>query len=175
MRRFLSLILFAAILVGCAPAQTPQAPTATLQGIKTRPTSTPLPLSINPLLPTATLERWTPAPMPTETASASEISANNANNLKLTKELGTGEITQAVISPDNTRLLVLMSGGLRMYDLESGKNLWTVNSPRIYQQVAFTEDGKNFNTMTSGGLMQTWDAAKGSAGKVLGEAQKNIL
>ncbi len=166
MKRSLSVLFLLLFLVACTAQPTVTKEEAIVPTETFLPSSTPLPTSTPQ--PTATL-------LPTPTPQPAIISTNNVSNLALLRRIGDGVIQQIVFSPDSSKLLVLMSTGMRMFDVNDGSLIWSTDNTQYFTQAEFSEDGDTIVALTPGGLLQSWDAQTGAFKRTLLNAQKNVI
>jgi WD40 repeat protein len=169
-----TVIIFLLLSSGCSPAtQIPTAvpseaptaiPTETEPVVEptasTIPTETEVPTAAPPTetpIPTAT-----ETPLPTATATPELISPDNARELEFVRRLGDGAMRKVALSPDGSKVLVLTSRMMKMYDVENAELIWETETGRVQEEVVFSEAGNRLVTRTRGGSIQRWDAATGA-------------
>ncbi len=74
------------------------------------------------------------------------------------------------LSPDGARLVSITSTALQMWDVASGKALYTVETKDRYRLARFSPDGKWLAVAASGWALSFWDAA---TGKERGRTQRD--
>lgn len=116
----------------------------------------------------------TETPQPTPTPQPVPITVENAGQLALSKRFGEGMVRQVVFSPDSSKLAVLSTIHLALYDVPGAKLLWQVETNGVQKQVVFSQDGTELATLTSSGAVTLWDAANGELKAILVEPQKDV-
>jgi WD40 repeat protein len=151
------------------PTNLPPEKTATTEASPTAiPSNTPtaLPPTETPL-PTVTY-----TPLPTPTATPPVISAETARELALIGRLGGGALLDVALSPDASRVAVLTSLAIVMFDTSSGEKLWEIPTRRVLEEIVFSGDGASVVGRTRGGSVLRWDA---STGKGQGDPTSQVI
>ncbi len=147
--------------VGAAPTPTPTlAPTVT---------NTPTVTSTVTLTPTPTITLTptiTPTPTRTPTATLSPtpqglIGPASAGKVQELLRVGDGAISQTLFSVDGSRLAVVSTTGLILYDTASWEKLWGVASEGTLRRVAFSTDGSTLSGVDKKGKVYKWQASDG--------------
>lgn len=163
-----TVIIFLLLISGCNPATaTPTSvPTATETEpvveptASMTPTETEVPTTVPPTetpIPTAT-----ETPLPTPTATPLVISADNARELAFVRRLGGGAMRKVALSPDGSKVVVLTTLMMKMYDVESGELIWETETGRVQEEIVFSELGTRLITRTRGGSIQRWSTITGA-------------
>jgi WD40 repeat protein len=118
--------------------------------------------------PTETLPQLTPTPQP------APITVENAGQLVQSKRFGEGMVRQVVFSPDGSKLAVLTTIHLALYEVPEAKILWQVETNGVQKQVVFSQNGTELATLTSSGAVTLWDAVNGELKATPIKPQKDV-
>ncbi len=161
----LFFVLMMLVVSGCKPDQE-------ISSTQVQETATTLPASETPAptekpsqtpAPTETVEPTsTHTAQPTATSTPPSISAENARQLNLTQRSGGGAMVGVALSPDASQVAVLTTQKLLLFDVANASLVWEVEAEKVFQEIAFSEDGTILTTMTRGGSVQRWNAKNGT-------------
>ena len=77
------------------------------------------------------------------------------------RRIGKGKINHILYSPDGSRIFVLTSIGLWVYDVDSGEEIAMPGDTGTLRKIAFSPDGSTFGSIVYSAPIQLWDIATG--------------
>ena len=77
------------------------------------------------------------------------------------RRIGKGEINDILYSPDGSRIFVLTSIGLWVYDVDSGEEIAVPGDIGTLRKIAFSPDGSTFGSIANSAPIQLWDTFTG--------------